>query len=209
MEAAAPQPSAPTTQAIVDASTELLEAGGPAAVSVRRVSERLGVSRQIIYTRFGAKAGLIRALHDEGFRRLSARVERVSGDLGAGERLEELALAYRESALAAPELFEIMFGHPIAEFEPDAEAIAVARTSFEPIASAAEAWIEECGATGETSPRKLARMCWSATHGLVALELAGHGDGNPQKAIRDSISTLLAGVRAGLRERQSPSAARD
>jgi len=190
--------SSPSNDVIVDAAADLLAVGGPASLSVRRVAEKLGVSRQIVYTRFGAKSGLIRAMHDEGFRRLSARVDQIPSGLDPAERLRRIGLAYREAALAGPELFEVMFGHPIPEFEPDAGSIEIARSAFEPIAEAAGEWmdahLEKCA---DPSPTELAGMCWSATHGIVALELAGHTYGDPEAAITESISTLLAGVEAG------------
>ena len=52
-----------TADHVIDAAERLLREGGFDAMSVRAVGERLGVSRQVVYTHFGGVDGLLDALH--------------------------------------------------------------------------------------------------------------------------------------------------
>ena len=164
------------SRATVLATAErLLAEGGPQALSVRRIAEELGVSRQIVYSRFRDKRGLVRALHTEGFRRLDARLRAVTTTGPARERVLETARAFRLAALASPALYEVMFGRPVMEFEPDEAARAVAEASFEPVIAATHAWVVSARRVlSRRSTLALAKAVWSVTHGVVSLELAGH-----------------------------------
>jgi AcrR family transcriptional regulator len=153
---------------------ELLTREGPQGLSVRRIADALGTSRQIVYTCFRDKPDLVRALHEEGFRRLTERFAAVPGPRGTTEHVLEMGRAYRASALASPALYSLMFGRPILEFEPDARARDVAVASFRPVIAGARALLSshELDAS-DAAALDLARKVWSVTHGVVSLELAG------------------------------------
>jgi AcrR family transcriptional regulator len=164
-----------TREAVLATAEQLLSREGPQGLSVRRIADALGVSRQIVYSRFQDKPDLVRALHAEGFRRLDERLRKVPAALGALRRALAVAHAYRASALASPALYGLMFGRPVMEFEPDPAARRVAEMSFGPVVDASRAWLVESGRSAAPRPTLLlAKMLWSATHGVVSLELAGH-----------------------------------
>ena len=168
------RPQATSRAQVLAAAEDLLAREGPAAVSVRRIAEALGVSRQIVYSRFADKADLIRALHAEGFARLRARLAGVDVEPGTGEHVRAVGRAYREAARADPALFELMFGRPVPEFTPDEAAREVAVASFAPVVAAARAWLDAQGLPAvDRASARLARRFWAVTHGVVALEVSG------------------------------------
>lgn len=164
----------PDHDAVLAVAEELLGTDGPGGLSVRRIADRLGVSRQIVYSRFVDKPGLVRALHARGFDRLVAGFATVEERPVTPDLLVLMALAYRDVALRQPAVYELMFGAPVVGFVPDARARAVAAAAFAPVVRAAGEWLaqERPGSTA-VETLTLARSLWSATHGVVALELAG------------------------------------
>jgi|GEM_PF-1229268 AcrR family transcriptional regulator len=168
------RPPHPTGAAVLAAAEDLFAREGAQGLSVRRIADSLGVSRQIVYSRFGGKPDLVRALHDEGFRRLTAAFAAAPGPPGSTMHVLSMSAAYRDTALAWPALYGLMFGSPVAEFVPDAAARAVAVASFQPVVNAARAWLQVHGGPSEDDEVfALARSVWAANHGLVSLELAG------------------------------------
>lgn len=182
----------PTADDVLAVAERLFAEGGAGALSVRRIAEALGCSRQIVYSRFRDKSDLIRALHAEGFRRLGARFSEVDEPAGSRERVRALAHAYRAAALDSPALYGLMFGQPIAEFAPDAEARAVARASFRPVVDAAASWMLMLDPE-LTRERTTAAAIdfWSLTHGIVSIELAGMSDSEPVDRLDRLVSAAL------------------
>jgi len=181
-----------TRDDVLRVAEELFTSEGPHGLSVRRIAEALGVSRQIVYSRFQGKPDLVRALHGEGFRRLAARQAAVRAEPGTTEHVLGLGRAYREAALASPALFDLMFGRPIADFEPDESARAVAMGTFTPVVSAARAWLAARGGPVGAEPSlRLARALWAATHGVVTLETAGLLGSDVAPAMLDDLLTSV------------------
>jgi AcrR family transcriptional regulator len=181
-----------TRDDVLRVAEELFTAEGPHGLSVRRIAEALGVSRQIVYSRFQGKPDLVRALHAEGFRRLAERQAAVRGEPGTDEHVRGLGHAYRDAALASPALFDLMFGRPIADFEPDESARAVAMGTFTPVVAAARAWLEARGGpVSDEASLRLARSFWAVTHGVVTLETAGLLSSDVAPAMLDDLLTSV------------------
>ena len=177
---------------VLRVAEDLFAAQGPHGLSVRRIAEALGVSRQIVYSRFRGKPDLVRALHAEGFRRLAQRQAAVQAEPGSTEHVLELGHAYRAAALSGPALFDLMFGRPIADFEPDESARSVAMDTFTPVVAAARSWLAAHGCDdGDAEALRLAHAFWAATHGVVALETAGLLGPDVAPAMIDDLLTAV------------------
>src|SRR5918912_1546728 len=68
-------------EAIREATLALLRERGVARLTTRDVAERAGVSEASVYYHYGDKAGLLRAVFEDGLERLHA------ADLGRGDAL--------------------------------------------------------------------------------------------------------------------------
>ena len=66
--------------ALLDAAGALLHAEGPQALTTRRLADAVGTSTQAIYTLFGGKEGIVRAMYREGFDRLEQCLNDVPVD---------------------------------------------------------------------------------------------------------------------------------
>ncbi|SDD19581.1 TetR/AcrR family transcriptional regulator [Actinokineospora iranica] len=156
---------------LLDRAGELLSSEGAAALSLRKLAADVGTSTTAVYSLFGGKPALVRALYMEAFRRLGTRLQAVQPTGDPAEDLTRLGIAYRDSALADPHLYGIMFGgHP--GFEPDEEATAQARAALEPLLNVIAAGAR-AGVFPDTT-HTMAMGCWGIVHGLVSLELCGN-----------------------------------
>jgi AcrR family transcriptional regulator len=172
---------------LVDEAGRILSRDGAAALSLRRLATATGTSTMAVYTLFGDKNGLLAAMYRAGFERLGAAevaaVDGVTDPLGA---LAELGYAYRRAALANPHLYDLMFGRPVAAFEPDAADKAVADATFRPLVEAVQRCLD-AGVLVGGDPERIAFYLWAVTHGMVSLELAGQLPGDEQA--RDAAYT--------------------
>lgn len=100
---------------------ELLAEGGPAAVTTRSVAARADTSAPAIYELFGDKAGLVRALFFEGFRRLNHELDALPEAAGELDDIFAIVSTFRRFTVARPHLFEVMYTRPFDAFTPTPE----------------------------------------------------------------------------------------
>ncbi len=156
--------------AVLVAAARILREEGPAALTVRRVAERVNASTKVIYTRFGGKDGLLDALYLYAFEGLGEILSDCLEIREPGARLRRMCLAYRGYALAEPSLYNIMFGD-------------LGRAYEAPLASRRQAWrtfyalretVAACLPVSRADDAgAVTRLLWSAMHGAVGLELRG------------------------------------
>lgn len=172
---------------LVDEAGRILSAEGAAALSLRRLATATGTSTMAVYTRFGDKQGLLAAMYRAGFARLgaalSAAVDGVDDPLAA---LGELGLAYRRAALANPHLYDLMFGRPVAAFAPEPADREVADATYRPLVDAVQRCLDARALVGADAER-IASYLWAVSHGMVSLELAGHGAADAAAAYTDAL----------------------
>lgn len=182
---------------MLGAAGRLLAEHGPGALSLRRLAGQVGASTQAIYSLFGSKDGLVRAMHRTGFEALDRHLAAValSGD-PVGD-LCDLALAYRASALAHPHLYEVMFACPIPEFEPSEEDQQLALRTLDRL-RAVVSHHAKTGALGSSDPEQISIQLWALAHGLATLELQGALDDTPDpvQTWRSAFQALLTGLAA-------------
>src|SRR5271169_1383734 len=94
---------------LIDVAAQLLDEGGPAAVTLRAVGETAGVSRGAPYRHFKGKAELLAAVAARELDRLADRFESGT-DRSRAPGIEETLAAYLEWALRYPERFRLTFG---------------------------------------------------------------------------------------------------
>ncbi len=182
---------------MLDEAAALLRAGGVDALSMRRLADALGVSYQVVYSRVGGKADVVRALHDRWFAELAAHPLPAVAD--PVERIVAVGLHYLRTAVEDPVRFEVMFGSPVPEFVRDDAAQAVEYACFR------ATWVAACAAWCEVhlDPRpkgaamRLAWRQWTAVHGITAVHLAGHHSpsGDPETEVREVVALLCEAAR--------------
>lgn len=183
-----------TRAALLEAAGQLLATDGPSALSLRRLAHEVGASTQAIYTLFGSKDGLVRALHRTGFATLDRHLAAVEPTGAPVDDLGALALAYRAAALAQPHLYGVMFACPFPEFEPSEADQRLALGTLERLRAVIRSHAEQ-GAFDGCDPDGLTLQLWGLAHGLASLELQGafaeHPD--PERLWRDAFTAIVTG----------------
>jgi AcrR family transcriptional regulator len=167
---------------LLDEGGRILAGEGPAALTTRGLAERAGTSSSAVYSLFGDKWGLVRAMFVEGFRRLARRfgeLERTDdpvADLGA------MCDAFRANARANPHLYDLMFGTPFPDFCLDDQDTQEALVSFDALVGTARRCID-AGIWPGARADDVALVLFGLVQGLASLELKGWL-GSPEEADR-------------------------
>ncbi|MEK4849208.1 TetR/AcrR family transcriptional regulator [Paenibacillus sp. FSL H7-0756] len=158
---------------VVDAAADILQEEGPEAVTVRRVSQRMGCSTKIIYSLFVNKEGLAQQLYLEGCKLLALRFEEVPPSADLRQHLLELGEAFWQFGQDYSSYYKLMFGGAFAEFKPDAESMqgtltAISRLQVLIITAQQQGLISDQEETGA-----LVAVIWSSLHGVIHLYMGG------------------------------------
>lgn len=152
-------------RALLTAAAEAIAESGPAALSLRDLARRAGVSHAAPAHHFGDKAGLLTALAVEGFNLLADALDESLERTGS---LLESGVAYVRFAAGHRAHFEVMF-QPSLYDQDDAELLAAqarARTGLSAGVSALDH-----PPTGADA-RLTELSAWSIVHGFATLWLA-------------------------------------
>jgi AcrR family transcriptional regulator len=168
-EAEAPYHHGDLRDALIQAAQDILEGEGLAALSLRAVARRAGVSPAAPYHHFPDKQALLDAVAERGFDALTAamttRMDRLSGNAA---RLDASGIGYVAFAVANPALFGLMFS-PIGQSPSAATALDVARQrAYAVLQQAADA----SARGGKASADECLRL-WALVHGIAKLVLEG------------------------------------
>lgn len=145
--------------ALLEAARNILEEEGLAALSLRAVARRAGVSHAAPYRHFPNHEALLVELSTEGFVELRGEIAAVKAMQGAQpDRIAELGAAYMRFVAKRPALARLMFGPQLPN-----------RDTFPELGAAADAIGTEIGHAVEDSALGLA--VWAAMHGLAMLVL--------------------------------------
>ncbi len=168
--------------ALIAAAAEQLAQLGLEQLTLRKLSDKVGVSRTGAYHHFANKNELVCAVAVGGFEQLMALTEAAAkaasgaSDTGQGLDLHRVVSEYLAFAEGQPELYELMFGRTIWKVgEATAQLKTVSHASFELYAGLI------AQALGERQPEvldrqrclRIAQTCWALLHGLCRLFLDG------------------------------------
>ncbi|MGO9877043.1 MAG: TetR/AcrR family transcriptional regulator [Acidimicrobiia bacterium] len=159
--------------ALVDAAGQLLLSEGAGGMTTRRLAAMAGTTTQAIYTEFGGKEGIARAMYREGFERLEARLRAVEETSDPLFDLLQLGRAYRNAALDSPHFYGVMFGRPIPQFTPDADDLAASLIAHDLLSGAIGRVIATEALKPGADADAIAQWLWAVVHGVVSLELSG------------------------------------
>ena len=154
-------------EAIIEAAVAEVEAVGAAAVSMREIARRAGVSHAAPAHHFGDKSGIFTAIAIEGFRLAAEAIGPAAtgpfGFLHGGN-------AYVAFALSHPGYFEVMYRPGLYRVD-DPDLIATRDAAFAILDNSAAALAEEWGIADAAG---LTIAGWSLCHGLATLLLTGN-----------------------------------
>jgi AcrR family transcriptional regulator len=176
--------AAKTRRALLDAAAELLDAGGPEAVTLREVGSLAGVSRAAPYRHFADKEGLLTAVAVEGWDRLAESL-RASGATNSSPsaRVQEVLMTIVELGRNRPHLYQLMFATPKSDPGAGARAASKAQVEFLSIVAAL---------VGDADARPYGALLFSSAHGIAELEISRHLTEERWTTAEDLIATLVA-----------------
>jgi AcrR family transcriptional regulator len=149
----------------------MLAAEGVAGFTTRKVAQQAETSTPAVYELFGDKAGLVREVFFEGFRLLRWDFGRLEESSDPRADLAGVIEACRAFACANPELTELMFARPFADFDPGPEELKAGAAVREFIL----ARVRRCTAAGILAGDEtdIGHVLLALVQGLAAQENAG------------------------------------
>ena len=103
---------------VLQVAVEILADGGVAGFTPRKVAQEAATSTPAVYELFGDKAGLVREIFLEGFRRLRRSFDPLVETDDPRADLVRVIAALRMFVRENRELAEVMFSRPFADFDP-------------------------------------------------------------------------------------------
>jgi AcrR family transcriptional regulator len=183
-------------QDLVTAAVQIISRQGPAALTLRGVAKRLGVSQTAPYRHFSSKGALLAGVAADGFSALLARMEREIAEAGTDliARYQATGVAYLGFALEHPAHFTVMYGSRPEEFDVAGSA-APARQGLRLLVDIIAA-CQRSGLAAAGDPMVVAVKVWSYVHGIALLHLQGF---LPRRLGRDELRRIAAQTTAFLK----------
>ncbi|KQX30825.1 TetR family transcriptional regulator [Streptomyces sp. Root63] len=167
---------------LLDRAAQMLRTRQP--VTLRTLVAGTGVSTMAVYTYFGGMDGLWKALRQEGFTRLAARLAAVKTSADPVRDLAALGAAYLATAMENPDLYRVMFDTGF-----DLEDTGAADETLHRLVRAIDRAKTNSRFRNEVDPLELATQSWLIGHGLASLVATGP---LPHQALAYGVPMLTA-----------------
>lgn len=151
-------------RALLDEAVSAIAESGPAAISLRELARRIGVSHAAPAHHFGDKAGLLTAVAADGYRLLAAQLRDAQARTGS---FLEMGVAYVRFAIEHRPYFEVMFRPEL--YRADNPEIEEARKEARELLYAPVRDLSRDDPAFDTLRAGIA--AWSLVHGLATLYL--------------------------------------
>ena len=184
-------------QALIGAAVKAIARHGVDALNLRKLAARAGVTPGAPYHHFANREELLRAIAEEGFERLEARLiaDRDAAPEDSSARLEALGQAYVSFATSYPGYFRVMF-------HGDAQAAGPTQPGLRAFNLLRDAVLDcqRAGTAPSGDPAPLVVTAWSAVHGLATLWVDGAlpFEGMEPKRLAPEVGSLVARMFAAL-----------
>lgn len=159
-----------TGERILGEAMELFQEDGLAAVTMRAVAARVGVSPMAIYRHYANRDELLKGLIAEAQALFLNYLQQAQAGRDAWERLSLSGRAYLRFALEHPREYALVFQEPVgkAAGKRSWQSAATFRFLVDRVRECADA-----GLLGAPDAEAAALTLWAQVHGLVSLYLAG------------------------------------
>jgi AcrR family transcriptional regulator len=180
---------------VLSVAVPLLAREGAAGFTARGVAREAQTSPPAIYELFGDKAGLVREVFFEGFRKLRARLQAVESLGEPRADLIQLIEAYRDFIRDNAMLAEVMFSRPFADFDPGPSELEASGSVRVLIIDRVSRCIEAGVLRGEATD--IAHVLVALTQGLAAAESTrrlGSSDESIDRRWKLGVEAVLDGL---------------
>lgn len=160
-------------RALLDAALDTISTDGVAALNLRDLARRCGVSHAAPTHHFGDRRGLLTAIATEGYDGLAAATAATWDETGS---FLEVGVAYVRYAVGHPGHFRVMFRPDLVDpVDPELARASSASAAmlYGPVGSVA-------AVEGDDAARRVAGIAaWALVHGIATLWLQGSLRGGP------------------------------
>ncbi|MGW5256336.1 TetR/AcrR family transcriptional regulator [Streptomyces sp. NPDC004012] len=169
--------------ACLRAARELLEENGSAALSLRAVARRAGVSPTAPYRHYADRDALVSSVAAQGYRELAEHLAAAHPSPVTPDELAAVAVAYVRFALEHPALFRVMFAEPCDPTSEERVAATVAITEY------VRGIVRAAFPGADTDA--LSTTVWALVHGLAFLHLDGKLDASTPEVVADQVRAAV------------------
>ena len=181
---------------ILAAASALFLEGGAAALSVRALAARAGLSTMGLYSHFNGKQGILDALYVEGFGLVAQAIDGASG-ASPRQIVMDAAARYLDMADGHRAHYRLIFGQADPGYTPSPEARQVGARAFARMTSQVATLLPPDAPV--PARQDAAMQVWSLLHGAVALRDHAVADMVAMEGWRDrtlaALELLIDGIR--------------
>jgi AcrR family transcriptional regulator len=192
-----PAPARTTDAAILAAARDLLEAGGPDAVTMAAVAEQVGVRPPSLYKHVASRSALLLAVADDAMAEIGAELASAARTGDPAADIRSMALAFRAWAQRGPNVYRHLFGRFTGDDRPSTGLAAVAVAPL----------LDACARlAGPAHALDAARLLTAYVHGFTNMDLSGGFGlgGDVDAAFRWGVETLTGALGDGDLARAEP-----
>ncbi|WP_235938664.1 TetR/AcrR family transcriptional regulator [Thalassotalea algicola] len=161
---------------LLDAATETIKEGGVEALSLRKLAEKVGVSRTATYHHFKDKHDLLCAVAAQGFvtwREIEQEIFN-NANVAINERYRQFVFRYIDFAANNPALYDLMFGSTLWKHDKSNQDLRdVAYPVFQHQVEMTKTWQENGILPEGENTLRLAQVTWGTMHGIARLLIDG------------------------------------
>jgi len=161
---------------LVDAASNMLKEGGIDGLSLRKLADKVGVSRTAPYHHFKDKNELLCAIAEGGFSRWQQDATAIFNqqNLSPLEKYRQFIQGYIAYAADNPELYDLMFGRTIWKQNTATQGLRdVAYPSFHQQVTMTRQWQQQGLMPAGEDTLRLAQVTWGTIHGIARLLIDG------------------------------------
>ncbi|MFT4995474.1 MAG: AcrR family transcriptional regulator [Paraglaciecola sp.] len=161
---------------LLDAATTMLTEGGIEGISLRKLADRVGVSRTASYHHFKDKNELLCAIAEVGFKRWQYDAQQIFAKhkLTTREKYQQFFQGYIAYAADNPEMYDLMFGRTIwKQNSATSDLRDAAYPSFQLQVKMTKQWQEQGLMPQGEDTLRLAQVTWGTMHGIARLLIDG------------------------------------
>lgn len=177
-------PAKLTPEKILQAALELFESGGPDALSMRPLAQRLNVRPSSLYRYYADRAALLGALEAHATRELHAAIRQATQGKAPVAAFEAAAAAYLTYARAHPHLYALL----LSPYTPYSAEPGPGKDLWNEVLALVGA------VTGNPDDTAATVAFWAFLHGFTLLERSGQfGPSGPRGGFERGLQVLVAG----------------
>jgi|SRR5580693_545129 AcrR family transcriptional regulator len=188
-----------TRTLLIAAATDLLDKGGPAAVTLRDVGRLAGISHNAPYKHFVDKEELLAAVASRELERQAKAIASARAPRGPREALRSVIHAYLRRAKMHPQRFRLIFGMWTRD---NAELRGAANASRDALIGLVKA-AQDMDELPKGEPARLAFLFLAVANGAADLAINSHlsAEGSAHAGPEDLIDDLLHHMKPSTRSR--------